>query len=223
MIGVLFSLALAAATPEAPKAPATGPAAATATSKAEAPPKPAAAAAPPPAPITPEAGEVAARAAMELPERYRMVLGAEVGRFNDWEKYDLKRFAGFQAVIGAGNIRGKPKDTWASVARVNLIGAGEGKSRPVAAFVLKFDRKTHAPLAYLNRSGSDKAEAFQITLPADKPIRVSVVVNRPGKMLVRIEGAPFEVNLPFEVTGISVVASGLDAVFEPFEILRRAP
>jgi hypothetical protein len=167
-------------------------------------------------------------AKLEAPERYRMVLGSDAGRFNDWEKYDLVRFAGIRTTISVGNIRGKPGATWASLARVNFIGAGDEKSRPVVALVIQFDRKTHKPLPYLTRTGSDKTEGFSVELAPDRPVPVVVYVNRPGKMEIVLAGKRYEADLPFEVKGISVVVSGVDAVFEPSTCCgasreRRAP
>ena len=175
------------------------------------------------APKTPAQPPARPELKLEPPERYRMVLGAPVGRFNDWEKLEVSRFYGLVTTVRIAKIDGKPGDAWASVARVNLIGPGDEKSRPVLALVLQFDRKTHKPMAYFTRSGDDKTYGFKADLPADQPIQVRAVANRPGKMIVGLNDFRFEIDLPFEVAGVSAVASGLDAAFEPFELMRRAP
>jgi len=188
-----------------------------------------AAEAPKSAPAVPEASTAASAVPgrtpvkTEPPERYRMALGGPAGHFSDWEKFDLERFFRLTTWVRVGSIHGKPSDKWASAVRVNLIGPGDEKTRPVVTLVLQFDRKTRKPLPYYTRSGDDKTYGFQVELDADKAIRIDAVTLKPGKLLVAFNEKRFEVDMPFEVKGLSVVASGLDAAFEPFELTRRAP
>jgi hypothetical protein len=184
-----------------------------------------------PAPAAPKGATVpSAPAAPERPqqklepvEHHRLVLGGEAGRYGEWAQTEIERFFAFQSTIRVGAVHGKKSDQWASVARVNLLGPGDEKTRPVLALVLQFDRKTHKPMAYYTVTGSEATYGFQIELPADQPIRLSAYAARAGKLLVKLHDRSFEIDLPFEVHGLSVVASGLDAVFEPFELLRKAP
>jgi len=162
----------------------------------------------------------AAAAGAAPAERYRFNLGGPSGEFTNWERQDLARFDGLRTTIRIDQLRGKPSDKWAALTRVNLFGAGDDKERPMLSLLLHYDRKTHRPLALIQQGRNAEQARFDVDLPPDQPVTITIVPGASGELAVSFNANTFKVPCDFEVKSISVVASGADAHFEPFELLR---
>ncbi|HJT98513.1 MAG TPA: hypothetical protein VJ696_09380, partial [Rhodanobacteraceae bacterium] len=112
-------------------------------------------------------------------------------------------------------------DKWASIARINLYGPGEGEHRTRASVILTADRKTHHVTPDFMPPGSDKHVLLNKELSTDKAIDLKILAASPGKLLVVLDGDAFEVDCDLDVKAFSVVGSGVDVRFEPFALLRR--
>lgn len=161
-------------------------------------------------------------AELKVSERYRFNLGGESGSYTDWERYDLPRFDGLYAKIQFEKIYGKTKDKWASIARINLLGAGESKDQKKLSILLEVNRKDHKPTAMIKRTKGADSETFDVDLAADQPIEISVTALTPDNLLLTFNGRQYEIAHDFEIHGISVIASGADVKFEPFNLMRQA-
>jgi len=153
-------------------------------------------------------------------EHYRFNLGGASGQYTDWERSDLDGFEGLTATINIEKTYGKPSDKWASIARINLFGPGSGNERPVWSFIVTADRKDGHAEAAIKRD-KDQQEAFDTKLAVGKPFTVNIVPQGAGKLLVVIDKATYEVPCDFDVKGLSVIGSGVDVKFEPFNLLKR--
>jgi hypothetical protein len=158
----------------------------------------------------------------EAKEHYRFNLGGESGQYTDWERTDLDAFDGVATTIEIRKVYGKPTDKWSSLARINLFGPGEGKDRPMLSLLIEVDRKDNHADASIFRSKDKPREGFDAKLFVGKPFTLTIVRNAPGKLLVSLDKASYEVPCEFDVKGIGAVGSGVDVKFEPFNILKRA-
>lgn len=174
------------------------------------------------APATLLRAQDAAQPGYTVKEHYRFNLGGESGQYTDWERYDLDAFDGLSTTISIDKTYGKPTDKWASLARINLFGPGEGKDRPILSLMFEVDRKDNHAVASIYRGKDKPREAFDAPLAAGKPIKVSMLRNAPGKLQVSLDKASYEIPCEFEVKGIAMIGSGLDVKFEPFNLLKRA-
>jgi hypothetical protein len=165
--------------------------------------------------------EAAPAPTYEAKEHYRFNLGGHSGMYTDWERTDLDGFDGLTTTIKVEKTYGEPADKWASIARINLFGPGEGEHRPSLSFIFSADRKDRHIEATIMRAIDKPRERFDATLAVGKAFNVSIVPHGTGKLLVQIDNAKFEVPVDFDVKGLSVIGSGVDVKFEPFNLLKR--
>jgi hypothetical protein len=157
----------------------------------------------------------------EAKEHYRFNLGGPSGQYTDWERYDLDRFEGLTTTITIDKTYGKPSDKWASMARIIFFGPGTDKDRRRLSLLIVADRKDGSVEAAIDRGKDKPHEAFDARMAVGKQIAVTIVPLAPGKLLVSIDKANYEVPYDLDIRGIGVVGSGVDVKFEPFNLLKR--
>jgi len=159
----------------------------------------------------------------EAKEHYRFNLGGPSGEYTDWERQDLASFDGLATKVQIDKTYGKPTDKWASLARINLFGAGSEKDRRILSLMLQADRKSNRIQPAIYRSKDQPQETFDVQFEVGKPIDVTILPGTVGKLMFSLGGKTYEVPCDFEVKALSVLGSGVDVKFEPFNLLRRAP
>jgi hypothetical protein len=171
--------------------------------------------------IAPAGHGASAVGGFAISERYRANLGGESGEYTDWERMDIDRFDGLATTIHFDAIRGKARDKWSSLARINLFGGGAKDVRPLVSVILAVDRKTHDVLPSLYRGKQEKSETFDISLSADKSIDLKIFHIDQHSLLVIMNEATFDVPVDFDIKAVSVIGSGADVRFEPLDFLRK--
>jgi len=166
------------------------------------------------------APQTAPKLEFEPAERYRFALGGESGQYTDAERDGIEHFDGLSTTITIEKVYGKPSDKWASIARINLFGPGEGENRKLVSVILTADRKTHHVTTDY-KPNKDKYVALQKDLSIEKAIDLKILAASPGKLLVVLDGDAFEVDCDLDIKGVSLTGSGVDVRFEPFALLRR--
>lgn len=153
-------------------------------------------------------------------DRYRFNLGGQSGYFTDAEIYGIKGFRAVRTTIKVSEVHGKPRDKWAALVRINLLGVDAGGDRPMFSLVLQYDRKTRIPTAIVHRP-SAKPGAIDIDLLGGVPIDLELETTGPGVVRVSFGDEHADVPIGFDVHDVQVVASGVDALLDPF-VVRRA-
>ena len=156
-------------------------------------------------------------------EFYKFNLGGESGQYTDWEKQQIAGFEGLSTTIEVKETKGKPKDKWASIARINFYGAGDGKSRKMLSLTFTADRKSQKIAAELWRGGDTPRHPIDVSLTVGKPINFSLVVTAPDECLLSIDDLTSTIKSEFDVKAIQVIGSGLDVTFSSFNLLRKSP
>lgn len=156
-------------------------------------------------------------------ELYKFNLGGESGQYTDWERLQIARFDGLATTMEIKEVKGKPKDKWASIARINLYGEGEGKLRKMLSLTFTADRKSKKIEADLWRGGDTPRHPIDVELSAGKPIQLSVLVTAADELTLQIDDLNATVGNDFEVRAIQVIGSGVDVTFSPFNLLQKSP
>jgi hypothetical protein len=154
-------------------------------------------------------------------ERYRFNLGGESGQYTDWEREDLAHFDGLSTTIHFTAVKGRPSDKWASIARINLFGAGERETRKQVSIILTVDRKTKQVSPALWRGKDRPRPEFEVALSSDEAVDMKILTDTPGQLTISFGESIFRVDSDFDIKAIGVLGSGLDARFDPFVLLRR--
>lgn len=156
-------------------------------------------------------------------ERYRFDLGGEAGQYSEWERAGLARFDGLATTIRVRAAKGRRSEKWASIARVDLFGAGDPAARRQLSIILSVDRASGLVSPQLWR-GTDLPRApFKVDLPRGEPVDLKILTDTPGQLTIAFGETIFRIEDDFEITSIGVLASGVDVHFEPFVLLRRVP
>ena len=155
-------------------------------------------------------------------EFYTFNLGGESGQYTDWEKLQISRFDGLATTIDIQEIKGKPKDKWASIARINLYGEGEKNARKMLSLIFTGDRKTRKIRAELWRGGDTPRHPIDVELSEGKPINLSLVATATNEFLLSIDDLTATIENEFEVKSIQAIGSGVDVKFSPFNLLEKS-
>ena len=155
-------------------------------------------------------------------EFYKFNLGGDSGQYTNWEKLQIAQFDGLATTFEITEIKGKPKDKWASIARVILFGEGEGKSRKMLSVTFTADRKSKEIGAEISRGADSPHHPVDVNLSAGKSIKLSVLVTAPGELTIQVDDLSATIESEFEVKAISVIGSGLDVAFSSFDLLQKA-
>jgi hypothetical protein len=155
-------------------------------------------------------------------ELYKFNLGGESGQYTDWEKLQIHKFDGLSTTIEIKEVKGKPKDKWASIARISMYGEGDEKSRGILSLTFKADRKTGKIEADLWRGGDTPHHPIDVDLVVGKPIQLFVLVTATDEFTLQIDDFTSTIESKFEVKAIRVIGSGVDVTFSPFNLLGKS-
>ncbi|MBA8882311.1 hypothetical protein [Dokdonella fugitiva] len=156
-------------------------------------------------------------------ERYRFRLGGEAGEYSEWERRDLAHFDGLATTIRVKAAKGRRSAKWASIARIDLYGAGEDGQRREKSIILSIDRTTQQVSPQLWRGKDLPRAPFNVDLPRGEPIDLKILTDTPGQLTIAFGETIFRIEDDFEIRSIGVLASGVDVRFDPFVLLHRLP
>lgn len=156
-------------------------------------------------------------------ERYRFELGGEAGQYSEWERTGLARFDGIATTIRIKAVKGRRSERWASIARIDLFGAGDGAQRRQLSIILSVDRTTQRISPQLWRGTNVARVPFKVDLPRGEPIDLKILTDTPGQLTVAFGETIFRIEDDFGIRSVGVLASGVDVRFDPFALLQRMP
>ncbi|HEY6939919.1 hypothetical protein [Dokdonella sp.] len=156
-------------------------------------------------------------------ERYRFDLGGEAGQYSEWERTGLPRFDGLATTIRVKAAKGKRSGKWASIARIDLYGARDEGRRRQLSIILAVDRATQRVSPELWRGADLPRAPFKVDLPLGEPVDLKILTDTPGQLTIAFGETIFRIEDDFQIRSIGVLASGVDARFDPFALLQRLP
>jgi hypothetical protein len=163
--------------------------------------------------------EIDSPAGREVSEQYRLNLGGEAGYFTDWERMGLTGFRGLTATVYIDEVYGKKTDKWDSIARINLLGAGNASDRRRLSFFFFVDRATRRVTA---QHRMDEGRTMRLDAPFALKQSIPFSIERKSADILEVStgDAVYEIPCDFEVAAVQVVGSGVDVRFESF-VLKR--
>ncbi|MBX3697749.1 MAG: hypothetical protein R3F08_12445 [Dokdonella sp.] len=157
-------------------------------------------------------------------EFYSFELGGESGQYTAWEKRQISKFEGLSTTIDIQDVKGKPKDRWASIARINLYGEGDEKQRKVLSLTFTADRSTRRVEADIWRGGDTPHLPIGAELKVGKPISFGLYAIAASELALMIDGQTLgtTVKCEFDVKSIRIIGSGMDVRFSPFNLMKKS-
>ena len=156
-------------------------------------------------------------------ERYRFDLGGEAGQYSEWERTGLAHFDGIATTIFVKAAKGRRSEKWASIARIDLYGAGDTGARRQLSIILSVDRATELVTPQLWRGKDLPRAPFKVDLPRGEPVALKILTDTPGQLTIAFGETIFRIEDDFEIKAVGVLASGVDVRFDPFVLLNRIP
>lgn len=154
-------------------------------------------------------------------ERHRMNLGGPSGQYTDWERSGIENFAGLSATIEIQKTHGRPRDKWAALARVNLLGPRDtAGDAAMLSVVLHADRRSGEIVAVFHQIDAKEPIRLEFAGVVGRPVELSMRMQSGQRIELGLDQSRFVVELPagFRVESVTAIGSGVDVSFKPFDI-----
>lgn len=154
-------------------------------------------------------------------QTFRMNLGGPSGTYTDWEMGGLQGFHELRATIDVSKVHGKPRDTWAALARLALVGPGEADERGQCSLLLIHDRKDKTRRVVFEHA--DERIGLDFGLPPEGKVEFGLKRVAPGELRIEHGDQYSDVPCPIEIVGARALGSGVDVSFDPLTVTSNAP